>query len=246
MSAPILNEHKVPYRSKIPANYDAQVELPVREYDGTKPNQAPRTVLMLHGRSTPALAGFDLAPVPGGRATRYSWAQELANDGYDVFVMELQGSGRSPRPRMDEPNNAGPAQQDLLVPNPLPAPLAPSYPHQLGNSESEWDELNAVVTYIQTRPGKAGPIRFVGWSMAAVVMGPYALRNPGKVESLLLLAPIFPPKGRWSEKPDDPFGRPQAARTLPVSVPATQFGFPMFVGGRTGFTTGMDGDPALR
>ncbi|MFM9629564.1 MULTISPECIES: alpha/beta hydrolase [Streptomyces] len=246
MSAPILREHKVPHRSKIPANFDAQVELPVREYDGTRSNQTPRTVLMLHGRSTPALAGFDLAPVPDGRATRYSWAQELADDGYDVFIMDLQGSGRSPRPRMDEANNANPAQQDLLVPNPLPAPLAPTYPHQLGNSESEWAELDTVVKYIRSRPGKDRPIRFVGWSLAAAIMGPYTLRNPDNVESLLLLAPVFPPKGRWSEKPDDPFGRPQAAQTLPVSLPAAQFGFPMFVGGRTGFITGMEGDPALR
>uniref|UniRef100_UPI001FC94E8D alpha/beta hydrolase n=1 Tax=Streptomyces africanus TaxID=231024 RepID=UPI001FC94E8D len=121
MSAPTLTEHHVTLQSQIPANLNTTVTLPVREYDGTKANQAHKPVLMLHGRSVPALAAFDLAPVPGGSATRYSWAQELADDGYDVFLMDLQGSGRSPRPRMDEPCNANPAQQQALVPNPLQA-----------------------------------------------------------------------------------------------------------------------------
>ncbi|GAP52142.1 alpha/beta hydrolase, partial [Streptomyces azureus] len=139
MPAPTLIEHQVTLKSQIPANFNDTVTLPVREYDGTKPSHTPKPVLMLHGRSVPALAAFDLAPVPGGSATRYSWAQELADDGYDVFLMDLQGSGRSPRPRMDDPCNANPTQQQVLVPNPLqaPCPPPPPYPYQLGNSESE-------------------------------------------------------------------------------------------------------------
>ncbi|MFF5308727.1 alpha/beta hydrolase [Streptomyces massasporeus] len=248
MPAPILREHKVTLESKIPANFGDLVTLPVREYDGTKPNHPHQPVLMLHGRSVPALAGFDLAPVPGGPATRYSWAQELADDGYDVFIMDLQGAGRSPRPRMDDPCNANPAQQPVLVPNPLqaPCPPPPPYPHQLGNSESEWAELDAVVEHIRGLPGRKKPIRFIGWSLGAAIMGPYTLQHPGNVESLLLLAPVFPPKGRWSDKTHDPFGRPAEAQTLPMSTPAVTWGFPMFVGTRTGFTTGLDGNPDLR
>ncbi|MEU8575416.1 alpha/beta hydrolase [Streptomyces asoensis] len=248
MPAPTLIEHKVTLESKIPANFNETVELPVREYNGTKPNKSPVPVLMLHGRSVPALAGFDLAPVPGGPATRYSWAQELADDGYDVFIMDLQGSGRSPRPRMDDPCNANPVQQQILVPNPLqaPCPPPPPYPNQLGNSESEWAEVDAVVKYIRHLAGRDKPIHFIGWSLGAAVMGPYALQYPDNVESLLLLAPVFPPKGRWSDKPDDPFGRPAEAQTLPLSKPAATWGFPMFVGGKSGFKSGMDGNPALR
>ncbi|WP_308184889.1 hypothetical protein [Streptomyces sp. MNU76] len=113
-----LEEHRVRHVSKIPANEDIEVQLPVREYDGTHGhNREP--VLMLHGRSVPALPGFDLAPVPGDNPIRYSWAQELAKAGFDVFIMDLQGSGRSPRPMMDVPCNANPAQQaPVLVPNP--------------------------------------------------------------------------------------------------------------------------------
>ncbi|GHD00950.1 hypothetical protein GCM10010313_12900 [Streptomyces violarus] len=248
MSAPTLREHHVTLQSQIPANLHDTVTLPVREYDGTKPNQAHKPVLMLHGRSVPALAAFDLAPVAGGPATRYSWAQELAGDGYDVFLMDLQGSGRSPRPRMDDPCNANPAQQQVLVPNPLqaPCPPPPPYANQLGNSESEWAELDAVVEYIRGLPGRKKPIRFIGYSLGAAIMGSYTLQNPENVESLLLLAPVFPPKGRWSDKPNDPFGRPAEAQTLPLSKPAATWGFPMFVGTKTGFRTGLDGNPALR
>jgi len=45
--------------------------------------------------------------------------------GFDVFVMELQGSGRSPRPKIDDPCNANPAQQGVLIPDPLSAPCSP-------------------------------------------------------------------------------------------------------------------------
>ena len=248
MSAPTLKEHQVTLKSEIPANFDDTVTLPVREYDGTKPSHTPKPVLMLHGRSVPELAAFDLAPVPGGSATRYSWAQELADDGYDVFLVDLQGSGRSPRPRMDDPCNANPTQQQVLVPNPLqePCPPPPPYPHQLGNSESEWAELDAVVKFIKGLPGRNKPIRFIGYSLGAAIMGSYTLQNPGNVESLLLLVPVFPPKGRWSGNPADPFGRPAEAQTLPVSTPALTWGFPMLVGTRTGFRTGLDGNPDLR
>ncbi|KUN88653.1 alpha/beta hydrolase [Streptomyces griseoruber] len=246
MSSLVLTEHKVPHVSTIPANLDEAVQLPVREYDGTNGNNPRKPVLMLHGRSVPALPGFDLPPVPGGSPTRYSWAQELAGAGFDVFIMDLQGSGRSPRPRMDDACNANPAQQELLlVPNPLPASCPPPYPHQLGNSESEEAELRAVVKYIRALPGRDKPVRFVGWSAGALVMGPYTLKHPEDVESLFLLAPVFPPKGRWSEKPDDPFGRPPGAQTLPVSAPPSMFGFPMHVAGKTGVKASLSSTPAL-
>ncbi|MBE4768777.1 alpha/beta hydrolase [Streptomyces caniscabiei] len=235
-------EHRVKHISKIPANEDIEVELPVREYNGTHGHDR-QPVLMLHGRSVPALPGFDLAPVPGENPTRYSWAQELAKAGFDVFIMDLQGSGRSPRPMMDVPCNANPAQQaPVLVPNPLPQPCTPPppYPFQLGNSESEWAEVKTVVDYIRDRPGADKPIHFVGWSAAAFVMGPYALQYPGDVKSLFLLAPMFPPKGRWSEKPDQPFGRPaEAVDSLPLP------GFPMHVSSRTGFKAALTGPTAL-
>lgn len=244
-------DHVVPHVSTVPANAGQTVGLFVREYCKPHTPGAP-PVLMLHGRSVPAVTGFDLT-VPagsGGPATRYSWAQQLAQHGYDVFMMDLQGNGRSPRPEMDNPCNANPAQQEsVLVPNPLAAKCTPSYPHQLGNYESESAELDTVVQFIKIQTGTTGPIDFIGWSAAAFIMGPYTLQHPENVKSLFLLAPIFPPNGRWSGDPTTPFGRPSEATTLPLSTPAVLWGFPMNVSSKTGFKGGWDreqGSPLQR
>ncbi|MFF4427500.1 alpha/beta fold hydrolase [Streptomyces sp. NPDC001549] len=222
------SEHTVTHISTVPANKGDAIELLVREYDGTKPHHQPEPVLMLHGRSAPALAGFDLQHENG----KYSWAQNLADAGYDVFIMDLQGSGRSPRPKMDKPCNANPAQQQDLLVKPLAEPLAakcdPVYTSQLGNSQSDWAELNAVVDYI-TKLREVSKIALVGWSAAAFQIGPYAMHNAAKVASLLLLAPIFPPQGRTS-----------APAALPVSTPPAVFGFPMNLGTKAGFTSQWD------
>ncbi|MFD9390742.1 alpha/beta fold hydrolase [Streptomyces sp. NPDC060000] len=238
MSVPAPVDHLVPHISTIPANEGDTVNLFVREYDGTHGNQPRSPVLMLHGRSVPVLAGYDLP----GPDLAYSWAKKLASHHYDVFLMDLQGNGRSPRPKMDEPRNANPAQRDVLSPNPLPTPYlgSPLYPHQLGNSQSEWAELATVVGFIKTRPRMTTPIDFIGWSAAGPVMGPYTLQHPENVKSLFLLAPIYPPLGRWSEDATKPFGRPTEAATLPVSLPAATFGFPMHVNSKAVFKSAWD------
>lgn len=182
-------DHSVPHKSTVPANAGQKVELFVREHDGT-PSGPPadrKAVLMLHGRSVPALAGYDL------QHTSYGWAKALAQAGYDVFMMELQGSGRSPRPRMEDPCNVNPSQQTAVTP-PLSGPRTPSYPFVLTNSQSDQDELSTVVEYICNKRN-VSKVAFIGWSAAAFAMGPYAIKNPGKVESLFLLGPIFPPLG---------------------------------------------------
>ncbi|MGP3985145.1 alpha/beta fold hydrolase [Streptomyces sp. KR80] len=223
-------DHLVEHKSTVPANRDDSVKLFVREYDGTKPNKPRKAVLMLHGRSAPALAGLDL------QHGKYSWAQSLAEDGCDVFIMDLQGSGRSPRPKMDEPCNANPAlQEDLLVPNPLSATCSPTYPYQLNNSRSDWDELDTVVEFIRDRHD-VQKVALAGWSAASFQIGPYTLQHPEKVESLLFLAPMFPPKGRAS-KPGTRFDAPVP---LPVSTPAAVFGFPMNLTSKESFESAWD------
>ncbi|MEW2120475.1 alpha/beta fold hydrolase [Streptomyces sp. NPDC005474] len=185
-----LTNHWVEHTSTVPATKDQQVELFVRERDGT-PNGPPanrRAVLMLHGRSVPALVGYDL------QQPSYGWAEALAQAGYDVFMMDLQGSGLSPRPRMEDPCNVNPAQQIEVTP-PLSGSLrTPTYPFVLTNSQSDQDELGTVVDYIR-KLHNVSKVSFIGWSAAAFAMGPYAIQHPGKVESLFLLAPIFPPLG---------------------------------------------------
>jgi len=95
-----------------PANAGESVNLIVRERFADNKSQGgcsygPRT-------QCSALAGFDL---------QYSTmvAMDLAMAGFDVFVADLQGSGRSPRPKMDDPCNVSNfaldfQQQRLLIP----------------------------------------------------------------------------------------------------------------------------------
>lgn len=224
----IPQDHAVPHVSTVPANRNEQVKLFVREYDGTRPSHRPEPVLMLHGRSAPALAGFDL------QHGFYDWARDLAEAGYDVFLMDLQGSGLSRRPEMENPCNANPQQHDALVPDTLSAESTPAYAFQLGNSQSEWNELHTVVEFIKGLRN-VSQVAFVGWSAASFVMGPYTLQHPGNVSSLMFLAPIFPPQGNAS-KPGTRFDAP---RPLPLSSPA-QFAFPMSLTTKKDFTDSWD------
>ncbi|MFD7321671.1 alpha/beta fold hydrolase [Streptomyces sp. NPDC059875] len=212
-------DHLVPHTSMVPATKDQQIELFVREHDGTPSGHTAEreAVLMLHGRSVPVLAGFDL------QHGTYGWGEALAKAGYDVFMMDLQGSGGSTRPRMEDPCNVNPAlHTTLLTPNPLSGQRTPSYPFQLNNSQSDWDELDTVVEYIRTLRN-VSKVAFIGWSAASFQMGPYAIDNPGKVSSLFLVAPMFPPLGRM-----DP----------PSTLPAA--GFPTHVFTRDGFQKSWD------
>jgi hypothetical protein len=181
-------DHMVEHTSTVPANVGQRVELFVRELDGTHGGEQRKAVLMLHGRSVPALAGFDLAYDHG----KYSWAGDLAKAGFDVFVMDLQGSGKSRsspslRAVMDKPCNANPLQQieGVLIPNPLSAACTPPppYPHQLNNSQSDWDELGTVVEFIRNKVHgleSVQKVTLIGWSAAAFQIGPYTLQNPTK------------------------------------------------------------------
>ncbi|MFF0085205.1 alpha/beta fold hydrolase [Streptomyces canus] len=231
MAAPVLKDHPIPWTSTIPANKDKPATLFVRERNGTKPNKPREPVLMLHGRSVPALAGFDL------QYGKYSWADFLADAGYDVFVMDLQGSGRSTRPEMEDPRNVNPAQRPLLADHPGGVSGPVQYPFQLDNSQSNWDEVHKVVTYIKNLTG-ASKVDLIGWSAAAQQLGPYAIQHKENVKSLLLLAPIFPPNGRQSK----PGTRWDAPVPLPQSEPASVFGFPMTLTSKTGFATAWDRD----
>ena len=191
-------DHLVPHVSTVPANAGEEVNLFVRERvrrddHGGKPRKA---VLMIHGASVPVLPGMDL------RHDHYDWALWLAQaGGFDVFMLDFQGSGLSPHPKMDDPCNVPLAQQSILIPNPLSATCSPSYSFQLINSQSDWSELDTVVDYIINARG-AGKVALVSWSQGSFRIGPYAVQHPDKVESLLFFAPIYNPEGRPGAGPD--------------------------------------------
>ncbi|MFF5971403.1 alpha/beta fold hydrolase [Streptomyces sp. NPDC012769] len=232
---PTVNDLYVDHISTIPANVGKPAKLFVREHVATNPSSPRRPVLMLHGRSVPAVAAFDLP------YKKYSWAAELAKAGYDVYVMELQGSGLSTRPKMEKHQNVSPApaQRALLSPNPNATPYTGpvEYAAQLNNSQSDWDEVDKVVDFVLARTG-ATKIDLIGWSAAAQQLGPYAIQRHGKVRSLFLSAPIFPPNGRDSKAGTD-FGAPVS---LPVTTPEGAFGYPMTVGTKGGLERSWQND----
>jgi pimeloyl-ACP methyl ester carboxylesterase len=201
-NGPVITiDHQVPHVSTVAANAGEQVQLFLRERvrsdigDG-KPRQA---VLMIHGRSVPVLAGMEL------RYGDYDWALWLARSGgFDVFMLDFQGSGRSTRPKMGDPCNVPIGQQrSVLIPNPLAATCPPTYGSTLNTTASDLDELDAAVEYIRKLRGVA-KVHLVGWSQASFRIGPYAAQHPDKVASLFLFAPIFNPVFTRTPQPAEP------------------------------------------
>src|SRR2546425_3327142 len=220
-------DHHVPHISTVPANEGELVHLFVRErvrsdVDAGDPRKA---VLMIHGASVPVLPGADL------ETHDYSWALWLAKaGGFDVFMLDFQGSGLSPRPKMDDPCNVPVGQQrSSLIPNPLSATCPPSYPFQLINSQSDWSELDTVIDYIRNLRG-VDKVALISWSAGSLRVGPYAVQHPDKVNSLLLLAPIYNPLGQAGS--GDGFAPPPDPATgQPVTLPRP--GTPMTLSTRT-------------
>ena len=221
-------DHFVPHISTVPANAGELVHLFVRERTGpeglcscssSREGQAPKgdedrgdrrreVVLMVHSRSVPVLAAMDLG------SDDYNWALSLARAGIDVFMMDFQGSGRSPRPKMDDPCNVPetstvPDQSKILIANerPLTTTCKATYPfvlttsggidqrpgHDPGYAQkqgSDQDELDRVIDYIRELRG-VDKVHLVSWSQGSFRIGPYAVNHPEKVASLFFLAPIF-------------------------------------------------------
>lgn len=179
----------VAHTSTVPAIKGQPVNLFVRERVSAAMNgQAPgavfdrKVVLMVHGGFSPATLAFDV------QHRDYSWMESLARQGFDVFTMDMTGYGRSTRPReMDEPCNLLPAQQKDIVPGTLPAPCAAKYPFELVNSDSETDDINAVVDFIRRLRG-VERVSLVGWSGGGIRTGTFVGRHPQKVDRYVIWA----------------------------------------------------------
>jgi pimeloyl-ACP methyl ester carboxylesterase len=182
-------EHKVAVKSTVPALAGQTVQLYLRERvsASTKVDAiaADRVVLFVHGAGTPAEVAFD---VPH---SDYSWMAYLASAGFDVFAMDTTGYGRSVRPApMNDPCNLSKAQQPQFVPSVIPAVCAATYPGQLTNLGSDWNDIDAVVDHIR-QMRKVEKVSLVGWSLGGPRAGGYAAQHPEKVHRLVLLAPAY-------------------------------------------------------
>ncbi len=197
----------VEHTSTVPAIKGEKVSLFVRERVAASMLESPpgkpferKVVLMVHGGFSPATLAFDV------QYRDYSWMEHLAREGFDVFTMDMTGYGRSTRPpQMDDPCNLLPAQQKDIAPKTLPKPCAPTYPFELVNSDSESDDINAVVDYIRKLRG-VDKISLLGWSGGGIRTGTFIGRHPEKVDRYVIWA-----SSNYNRKnPDSP----------PASLPA--------------------------
>jgi pimeloyl-ACP methyl ester carboxylesterase len=156
-------------------------------------------VLFVHGAGTPAEVAFD---VP---YSDYSWMAYLANAGFDVFSMDMEGYGRSTRPTvMNDPCNLARAQQALFVPSLIAAPCASSFQGSATTVASDWNDIGAVVDYVRALRHVA-KISLAGWSQGGPRAGGYTAQHPDQVERLVLLAPAYArtgPDGAPASTPD--------------------------------------------
>ena len=138
-----------------------------------------RTVLFVHGATYPAETAFDLA------LDGFSWMDFIARRGFDVFLVDVRGYGRSSRPAaMDAPSEANP-------------PFATT-------AEARADVM-AAIAYIRARRG-VERLCLIGWSWGCATMGSFAALHPELVERLVLYAPGWVRDGSSAADPGGALG----------------------------------------
>jgi pimeloyl-ACP methyl ester carboxylesterase len=121
-----------------------------------------RTVLFVHGATYPAETAFDLSL--GGT----SWMEFIARRGFDVWLLDVRGYGRSTRP---------PAMDAAAAANP-----------PFGDTATARRDVDAVIEHIRTERA-VGQVCLIGWSWGCAIMGSYATEHPDKVNKVVLFAP---------------------------------------------------------
>jgi pimeloyl-ACP methyl ester carboxylesterase len=138
-----------------------------------------RTLLFVHGATYPAHTSFDL------QLDGLSWMDYIAARGYDVYLLDLRGYGRSTRPReMDQ---------------------APDTNAPIVRGVTAVTDISAVVDFILKR--RSIPrLNLLGWSWGTTLMATYTTQNPGKVERLVLYAPAWIRTTPSLSRPAGPLG----------------------------------------
>jgi pimeloyl-ACP methyl ester carboxylesterase len=138
-----------------------------------------RTLLFVHGATYPAHTSFDL------KLDGVSWMDYIATRGYDVYLLDLRGYGKSTRPpEMDDKPEAN-------------APVV--------RGVTAVKDISAVVDFILKRRG-IPRLNLLGWSWGTTLMATYTTENPGKVERLVLYAPAWIRTTPSLSRPAGPLG----------------------------------------
>jgi pimeloyl-ACP methyl ester carboxylesterase len=156
---------------------DPGIQLYVRNKhpQGVKKFAPEKILLFVHGATYPAESAFDL------KLNGLSWMDYIAQRGYDVYLVDLRGYGKSTRP---------PEMNQSAGDN---APIV--------RTETAIKDVGAAVDFILARRGVA-KIDLLGWSWGTEIMGWYTALNNDKVNRLVLYAPI------WTFNPPAPLDAP--------------------------------------
>ena len=148
-----------------------------------------KIVLFVHGATYPSEASFDIA-LPGG-----SWMDYVAERGYDAYLVDVRGYGRSTRPAsMDVPPDQNPA---------------------FATTSDAIKDVGTAVDFIRKRRS-VNKIDLVGWSWGTTILGAFTAQNNDKVVKLVLYAPL------WTLKEPPPFSGSGAYRTVTKEAARTR------------------------
>jgi pimeloyl-ACP methyl ester carboxylesterase len=164
MSASFADTPKIVMEEFMVPSTDAGIQLYVRNKhpEGAKKFDAEKVLLYVHGATYPSETAFDL------RLNGLSWMDYIAQRGYDVYLVDLRGYGRSTRPpQMDKPA----AENEPIV-----------------RTETAVKDVGSAVDFILKRRG-VSKINLLGWSWGTSIMGWYTAQNNAKVAKLVLYAP---------------------------------------------------------
>jgi pimeloyl-ACP methyl ester carboxylesterase len=145
---------------------DPGIELYVRNKhpQGVKKFAPGKILLFVHGATYPAETAFDL------KLNGLSWMDYIAQHGYDVYLVDVRGYGKSTRPpEMNQPA----ADHEPIV-----------------RTDTAIKDVGAAVNFILQRRGVA-KIDLLGWSWGTEIMGWYTSQNNDTVNRLVLYAPLW-------------------------------------------------------
>ena len=123
-----------------------------------------RTLVFVHGATYPAHTAFDL------KLDGLSWMEYIAARGYDVYLLDLRGYGKSTRPK---------EMSEDAAKNP---PLV--------RGDTAVKDIGTVVDFVLARRN-IPRVNLLGWSWGTTLMATYASQNNAKVERLALYAPAW-------------------------------------------------------
>ena len=155
----VTTDHRIPS-----ARQGYEVLLRNKHFGGNHSDEEGKTVLFVHGATYGATDTFDYAIE--GR----SWMDLMAEQGFDVWCLDLLGYGQSDRPsEMDE---------------------APTNHPPLVDTAHAVLEVDNAVTYILHRRDIQS-VHLIGYSWGTAICGSYAGQHPDKVDRLVLSGALW-------------------------------------------------------